>query len=102
MSTVVYDKVKWHFPDGKDCPDLESATRHFKVIIKWLNAHGFLSEYGKEVIALPIGEDFSITSDMLTPEGNHLLSQYYDEWIKTLDYSKDPSPEFWDTKKNEP
>ena len=101
MPLTIYDKVSWHFPDGKDCPDLESATRHFVAIIGWLKENGFLSAYGTAVVTQRIGEDFSITSEMLTPDGNELLANYYDEWLKLLDYSKEPSLTFWDTKKDE-
>lgn len=101
MPLVIYDKVSWHFPDGRDCPDLESATRHFSAIIDWLKENGFLSDYGKAVVTQHIGEDFSITSEMLTPDGNRLLADHYDEWLKSLDYSKEPSLTFWDTKKDE-
>jgi len=29
MKKTVYNKVKWHYPEGKGCPDLKTATIHF-------------------------------------------------------------------------
>ena len=91
--TIVYDKVKWHFPEGKGCPDLETAKRHFKILMDWLKKNKLLSEYGEELYKLPIGEDFSITSDMLTELGNKLLSMYYSKWLKSMSYDRQPDLE---------
>jgi hypothetical protein len=34
--TKVYDKVSWHFPEGKNCPDIETAKNHFIKLMNWL------------------------------------------------------------------
>lgn len=101
MPLKIYDKVSWHYPDGKNCPDLKAASLHFRTLVSWLGINGFLSKYGKYIAGQEVDEDFSITSEMLTPEGNRLLSNFYDEWLKTVEYGKTPSVSFWEGKKDE-
>lgn len=85
MSIKTYDKAKWHFPDGT-CPTLGQALAHFKAVINWLDERALLSEYGKQLATFTIGSDFALTSEMLTDEGNEILSVGYDKWLKTLRY----------------
>jgi len=80
----VYDKVSWHFPEGKS-PDMSSASNHFFVIMNWLNEHNLLTAEGKETLDLGIGSDFSIISSMVTLKGNEILNSYYSKWIKNID-----------------
>ena len=98
MEFRVYDKVAWHFPEGKGCPSLTAATAHFRAIISWLRRSGLLSEYGQKVVEMKIGEDFSLTSEMLTEGGNKLVGDNYNEWLKTIEYGKRVSTAFWDRK----
>lgn len=90
-SFKVYDKVKWHYPEGKNCPNLKSAKQHFSVVMEWLNCNKFLSQEGKELYELGIGSDFSITSSMLTDQGNKIMTERYSELLKNINYSKSPT-----------
>ena len=83
----IYDKVKWHYPSGKHCPDLKTALIHFNVIIKWLEAKNLLSNEGKEIVANGIDSDFSLNSAMLTDKGNKILDECYNEWLLAIGYS---------------
>lgn len=84
---VVYDKVSWHFPEGKDCPSLEAAKAHFNVLLAWLKKHDLLSDEGREIFDLGVDADFSITSSMLNKKGNDVLSKHYVDWLRSIDYS---------------
>lgn len=74
---VVYDKVSWHYPEGKNCPSLEAAKIHFLVMMKWLKENNLLSTEGEEVWELGVDADFSITSTMLNEKGKIF-------WISTI------------------
>lgn len=96
MSKIeVYDKVSWHYPEG-NCPNLESARKHFVKIMDWLAEHNLLSDEGKEILAIGIDSDFSLTSSMLTASGNELLRHGYSDWIKGIDMDSEIDMEFWD------
>ena len=88
---ATYDKVSWHFPDGKGCPSLEAAKAHFDVLMGWLESQHLLSEEGQEALAVGVDADFSITSYMLTNTGNRLLTTCYAEWASTAMYGVRPS-----------
>jgi hypothetical protein len=85
---TVYDKVSWHYPEGKNCPSVEAAKVHLSAVMKWLNKNNLLSEEGKEIFEIGVDVDFSITSSMLNEKGNDVLKKYYSSWLKTVDYSK--------------
>lgn len=87
---TVYDKVSWHYPEGKDCPNLNTAKGHISAIMSWLKKNNLLSEEGKEIFNLGIGAHFSITSAMLTGKGNDVMELYYKKWLNSIDYSDDP------------
>ncbi|MCS7054528.1 MAG: hypothetical protein NZM09_12470 [Ignavibacterium sp.] len=91
MSNIkVYDKVSWHYPEGKNCPSIDAAKNHFKVVMEWLRKNDLLSKEGIEVYDLGIGSDFSINSAMLTERGNHIFEKYYTKLLKEINYnSKD-------------
>ena len=91
-----YDKVKWHFPDGKNCSSLEAGKLHIEVLMKWLKLHSLLSEYGKEIFEIGVDQDTSITSQMLTQEGRNILDKCYDKWLRTVVYGKKPSTSLLD------
>ena len=83
---VVYDKVSWHYPEGKNCPSLEAAKVYFLAVMKWIKENGLLSAEGEEVLELGIDPDFSITSSMLNKKGNDVLKKQYSSWLKTINY----------------
>ncbi len=91
MSYKVFDKVKWHYPEGDGCENLETAVIHFEAVLAWLNQHNLLSEYGKKLYVLGVDSDISITSEMLTKAGQKLLDKCYDSVLKNLEYGKIPS-----------
>lgn len=91
-----YDKVSWHFPEGKNCPSLDSAKIHFCVVMKWLQENGLLSDEGAEAIDCGIDADFSITARMLTPRGNRVLEQCYESWLKAVQYGEQPVTQLLD------
>ena len=90
-SVTTYDKVSWHFPDGKHCPSLEAAKIHFDIVMHWLESQNLLSSEGREAIEIGIDSDFSLTSYMITDEGNQLLATCYAEWTRTIQYGTRPS-----------
>lgn len=92
MSKVkTYDKVSWHFPGGKNCPSLEVAKIHFRVIMKWLNDHQLLTATGIELTKSGIDSDFALTSDLVTMLGNRVLEDCYSTWVQSLTYGKQPA-----------
>lgn len=90
-SGTTYDKVSWHFPDGKNCPSLEAAKVHFDIVMHWLESRNLLSAEGREAMRIGIDSDFSLTSYMLTNKGNQLLTTCYAEWASTVRYGTQPS-----------
>ena len=90
-SGTTYDKVSWHFPDGKHCPSLEAAKVHLDVVMHWLESQHLLSAEGHEAMEVGIDSDFSLTSYMLTDKGNQLLATCYAEWARTVRYGTRPS-----------
>ncbi|QTA83792.1 Uncharacterized protein dnl_62080 [Desulfonema limicola] len=85
---TVYDKVSWHYPEGKNCQSIEVAKVHFVAVMKWLKENNLLSDDGKEIFGIGVDADFSITSPMLNEKGNDVLKKHYSNWLKTVDYSK--------------
>ena len=98
---IVYDKVSWHFPEGKHCPSLEAAKAHFYALIGWVKENGLLSDEGEEVIDLGVDAEFSITSSMLNKKGNDILSKYYGDWLSGIKYSGDIDMKILDDGLNE-
>ena len=88
---TTYDKVSWHFPEGKNCPSLDAAKVHFDVVMHWLKSKDLLSEEGCEAMEIGIDSDFALTSYMLTDKGNQLLTTCYAEWANTVQYGTRPS-----------
>jgi hypothetical protein len=91
-----YDKVRWHFPEGKGCPSLDAAKIHFQVVTKWLKGKGLLSAEGIEAVENGIDSDFALTAHMLTPKGNRVLARCYSQWVRSMHYGKKPSTEILD------
>jgi hypothetical protein len=97
MSSIkVYDKVKWHYPEGKNCPSLDAAKRHFVAIMEWSHKNGLLSDYGNELYELGLDSDFALTSDMFTDEGKEILDRGYEKWLRLIAYDRKPDTAFWD------
>jgi len=85
---VVYDKVSWHYPGNKNCPNLETAISHFRSVMSWLRKNSLLSTEGREILRRSgIDSDFYIISAMLNNRGYEILQAYYSKWLKTIDYS---------------
>ena len=84
---IIYDKVSWHFPEGKSCPSLEAAKKHFDILVEWIKKNDLFSAEGEEIFDLGVDSEFSITSSMLNKNGNDVLSKYYTDWLRGLDYS---------------
>ena len=95
-SEKTYDKVSWHFPEGKNCPDLDAAKIHFDVVMRWLESHDLLSREGQEAMEIGIDSDFALTSHMTTDKGNRLLASCYSDWIRTVQYGRRPSVKLLD------
>ena len=85
---IIYDKVSWHFPEGKKCPSLEAAKSHFIAIMGWLAENELLSNEGKEIFDLGIDSDFSIASSILNDKGNDIIAKYYSDWLRSIEYTK--------------
>ena len=86
-----YDKLSWHYPEGRGCPSAEAAAALFEGLMGWLSARDLLSEEGRELAELPIDEDFALTSSMLAPAGQRLLDERYANWLAEQDYGRPPS-----------
>lgn len=95
MTTIVYDKVKWHYPDGKGCESMEAAKYHLIFIMSWLSRKGYLTEYGKEIYRDDIDSEFSLTSDMVSEPARTLLSQCYKDWVSGIQYNKSVTDDYW-------
>ncbi len=93
----IYDKVSWHYPEGKNCPSIEAAKKHFIKIMDWLSTNNLLSDDGKEVLEIGIDSDFSLTSSMLTDQGNEIIKKSYSEWLKTIGYNTEISTKYLDS-----
>lgn len=85
---AVYDKVSWHYPEGKNCPSLDAAKVHFVFVMAWLKENNLLSDEGNEIYDVGIDADFSITSSMLNRKGNDILKKHYSEWLSNIGYSE--------------
>lgn len=95
--TKVYDKVKWHYPEGKGVPSLRAGMRHLVVIFHWLKKNNLLTEEARIMPPSKWGQDYSLISDDVLPEGQKLLDLYYDKWLDRLtSYRKKPSTLYLD------
>lgn len=91
-----YDKVSWHFPEGKGCQSLEAAIIHFTVVMQWLQKKGLLSTEGHEAMQNGIDSEFSLTAYMLTADGVGILDKCYSNWVSSIQYGKVPSTDLLD------
>lgn len=89
MSNVVYDKVSWHFPEGKNCPSLSDAKKHFEIIMGWARDKKLLSSEGVELLEIGVDSDFSISSSMLNKEGDLFFKKKYSEFIGEIKYGEE-------------
>ena len=81
-----YDSVDWQI-NGKHPQKIEFIKSLFSTVMKWLKNHKMLSKTGIESFKTGIDEDFSITSDMLTIDGNKFLTKHYNKWISSLKHN---------------
>lgn len=86
-----FDKVSWHFPEGKGCPSLEAAKLHLVAVMQWLKVNDLLSPEGLELAELGVHSEFSLNAHMLLPEGNKVLNECYAAWLRTVRYGQKPS-----------
>lgn len=86
-----YDKLSWHFPEGKECPSLDTAKIHFDVVMRWLETRELLSPEGREATEIGIDSDFALTSQMATDMGNRVLVACYADWVRRVKYGTRPS-----------
>ena len=96
-SFKIYDKVSWHYPEGKDCPSIEAAKRHINFAMRFLEAHDLLSEDGKDLFSGgKVDDDFALTSDVVTSDGEALLSKGYRKWLGQISYQGRLSAELFE------
>lgn len=95
MSIEVYDKAKWHL-ENDISGSREQKLEHLSTIVKWLSDHKLFNAYGIEIVELGIDEEFSLTSQMLTVQGNDLLQKYYKKWLEDMDYGQTPALEIFE------
>ncbi len=96
-SFKVYDKVCWHYPEGRDCPSLKAAKRHITFAMRFLKSHKLLSPDGNDLFESGrVSDDFALTSEIVTPLGNRLLSKSYKNWLKQISYDGPLSDELFD------
>jgi len=93
----VYDKVPWHYPEGKNCPSLSAAKIHLKSIMNWLKNKNLLSDEGLEIYNIGVDADFAITSSMLTKKGNEIMQKGYSNWLKMIDYNQPVDLSYWES-----
>ena len=92
---TVYDRVRWHYPEGRGCESMASALRHFETLMGWLARHELLSEEGCEAMDC-INSQFALTSELVTARGRRLLDRYYQTWLAQIDYDASISMDRWD------
>lgn len=101
---TVYDKVKWHYPDG-NAPNVAVAKQHFAAALRWLAKNHMLTSQAERLLKMDadfewewssdfreIPNDFALTSDLLTSAGNSCLQKCYRGWLRNLSYSTPPNP----------
>jgi len=94
---TIYDKVRWHYPEGKDCPSVEAAKRHINFAMRFLEDNDLLSEDGKDLFSGgEVDDDFALTSDVVTSEGEALLSKGYRKWLEQISYQGPLSAELFE------
>ena len=57
---------------------------HFNTVFVWLDAHGMLSEEGKEELEDGIDDCASLNEEMLTMDGFSFLETCYDEYLTVI------------------
>jgi hypothetical protein len=92
----IYDKAKWHYPQGEGCPSLDAAQQHIRAVLDWLHREGLLNEDGEEIYGSESGSDLALSADMVTEEGERILDEFYEPWIETISYLDDVDAEDFD------
>lgn len=86
---ATYDAVKWHTLTRQKVP-INLATAHLRLILQWMKTKGLLSQEGlQKMNSLDI--NFELTSEMLTPLGDLILSKVYNIWAKQINYKTKPN-----------
>lgn len=78
---IIIDKAAWQI-DGGIPEDL--VVSHFNIVFGWLNAHGMLSEAGKEELKDGIDDCVSLNEEMVTTDGLDFLEACYDEYLTAI------------------
>jgi hypothetical protein len=81
-----FDKADWQIDGGMD-PD--TVVSHFQRIFSWLDAKGFLTEEGKEVLEFGIDTSVSLHERLITREAFEFLDAAYDDYLKCNPYTED-------------
>lgn len=81
----IYDKVKYHFPDGT-AKSLKAGSLHIYQMFEYLKSKNMLSDIGKQEISLPISQDTILSSDMVNKKGKIFLDKHYDNYLKNVKY----------------
>lgn len=89
----IYDKANWQIDGGVS---QKTVVKHFKLVFEWLKDHNYLNNNGIEVLELDDFGNASLNDSLLTKEGNHFVSRYYDKLVKEVPYGDDSILEMLD------
>ena len=95
MGITIFDKFAWHLDAGIDEHKLKD---YFQKLMEFLKKYQLLNDYGLEIFNFGVDSSLSITSKMLTDDGNSFLSVWYDEYLVSVDFHKDIDFSFLDEK----
>ena len=71
----IFDKLDWYENDEVHA----QARDRFAVLMKWLDAHGMLTDDGKSELEIP--DDFVLYDGLLTEQGVLFLKDHYESWL---------------------
>jgi hypothetical protein len=87
MELKVYDKAAWHIENS----DKSTVVGFFSKLMDFLKSHNYLNNDGLEIYELGVDPSISITSKMLTEEGNAVLSASYDKFLASYNGNSNPN-----------
>ena len=79
----IIDKASWQIDNGAD---KKNVIEHFIFIFKWLDKNNLLTSDGKEMLDIGIDASISLNEKMVTEKALKFLEEYYDEYIKNIQY----------------
>lgn len=74
----IFDKAQWHIDAGED---ENQVINRMKVVFKFLDEKGMLTDDGKEIFEIGIDSSASLNEEMVTKKGYAFLDNYYDKVI---------------------